>query len=270
MGTTALLPTLNGKRPLAEGNTFTDHDEAGVGAAVPLGVGESFTPVHGRIASPDGDHAHDHARFTVVGRMPPTGTPWDRAILAPLEAVWETHGLREGDTDAGISALVVKPRSVADAYKHRSAWRTSATQAVFTGEVLTDIFATLGDVRTMLQSMAAVAQGIALAGVILATRFAVALRRDTLSLLRTLGAPRVYLMTSVWGIAGCVIMAGVGLGMALGLFEAYIAAVLIEKTAATAVPVRFMPAEWRMAGIFALTGLAAAGLPALNLYKKSD
>lgn len=267
VGTSSLLPTLHGKRPLAEGKTFAEHDEAVVGAAVPLGVGDAFTPVHGRIVLPDGDLSHDHTHFTVVGRMPPTGTPWDRAILVPLEAVWEVHGLHNGDAGAGISALVVKPRSVADAYKLRSTWHTSATQALFTGEALTDLFATLGDVRTMMQSMAALAQGIALGGVILATLFAVALRRDTLSLLRTLGAPRAYLMASIWGMAGCVVIIGVLLGIALGLFEAHVAATLIEHKTATVLPLQLTSTEWRMAGIFTLTGLAAAGIPTLSVYR---
>ena len=32
----------------------------------------------------------------VVGRLPPTGSPWDRAILMPIEHVWQVHGLANG------------------------------------------------------------------------------------------------------------------------------------------------------------------------------
>ena len=32
----------------------------------------------------------------VVGRLPPTGSPWDRAILMPIEHVWQVHGLADG------------------------------------------------------------------------------------------------------------------------------------------------------------------------------
>lgn len=270
VGTVPLLSTLNGKRPLAEGNNFAAPHEAVVGASVPLAVGETFAPVHGRVALPDGDHSHDEAPFTVVGRMPPTGSPWDRAILVPLESIWGVHGLHQGSEGADISALVIKANSVADAYKFRALWQTSATQAVFTGEVLTNLFATLGDVRAMMQSMATVSQGIALGGVILATLFAVALRRDTLSLLRTLGAPRPYLLVSVWGMAGGVIMVGVCMGMGLALVEAHIAALLIEKSTATSLPLRFTGHEWAMAGLFALTGLLTAGIPALNAYRKNS
>lgn len=268
VGTTPHLATLGGKRSLADGKLFEEHNEAVVGAAVPLAVGETFTPVHGRVALPDGDHAHDHAHFIVVGRMPPTGTPWDKAILVPLEAVWETHGLHEDDPRAGVSALVVKPRTVADAYRLRAAWQTQATQAVFTGEVLTNLFATLGDVRAMMQSMAAVAQGIALGSVMLATLFAVALRHDTLSLLRTLGAPRAFLMASVWGLAGCVIVTGVLTGMALALVEARCAALLIERATSTTLSLQFTQEEWGMAGLFALAGLVVAGIPTLSAYRR--
>lgn len=268
VGTTPNMATLNGKRPLAEGIVFGEHNnamtEAVVGSDVPLNVGDTFTPIHGRIALPDGDHAHDNVNITVVGRMAATGTPWDKAILMPLAAVWESHGLHEGDEAAGISAIVVKPRTIADAYKLRATWQTSATQAVFSGEVLTELFATLGDVRLMMQSMSAVTQGLAIGGVILATLFAVALRRDTLSLLRTLGAPRYYLMLTIWGLAGSVILLGVTAGVLLSLAEAHMAAMLIEQRTATAMPLQFTTQEWRMVALFALAGLAAACLPVVQ------
>jgi len=43
-------------------------------------------------------HRHDGVRYTVVGRLPRLGTPWDHAILVPIESVWETHGLGNGHT----------------------------------------------------------------------------------------------------------------------------------------------------------------------------
>ena len=34
--------------------------------------------------------------MTIVGRMRPTGTPWDRAIVVPIEYNWSVHGLGTG------------------------------------------------------------------------------------------------------------------------------------------------------------------------------
>lgn len=280
VGTTEAMVTLGGSRPLAEGVPFSDstdtspheaqdhgeHHGAVVGALVPLKTGETFTPAHGLISLPDGNDGHAHVAFQVTGRLPRTGTPWDRAILVPLESVWSAHGLQKKDRP-GISAVVVKPEGVADAYRLRAAWQTPTSQAVFTGEVLTDLFATLGDVRALLQSMAGVSQAISLAGVLLATLFAVALRRDTLLLLRTLGAPRTYLMLSVWSLAAGIIVLGILCGLGLSLGAAHVTAALMRQATSTVLPVSLSAAEWAMAGCFAAVGCLAAATPALTLYR---
>lgn len=268
VGTTEPLLTLGGRRALAGGVPFGKPDEAVVGALVPLVPGETFAPAHGLVELADGDDVHAQSHFRVVGRLPLTGTPWDKAILVPLEAVWQTHGLHQGDAQAGISAIVVKPTSVADAYRLRARWQTITTQAVFTGEVLTELFASLGDVQTLMQSMAVLSQGIALGGVILATLFAVALRRDTLALLRTLGAPRGYLLLTVWSLSAGVIILGVLCGLGLALGAAHVIATLLWQATATTLPVELTVREWLMAGLFVLAGLLAACTPALTAYRK--
>ena len=80
--------------PLAVGRMFATHDEAVAGALAPVALGATFTPLHGH-----GDFAedvHGGVPVAVVGRMAPTGSPWDHAILVPVESVWETHGLASG------------------------------------------------------------------------------------------------------------------------------------------------------------------------------
>lgn len=274
IGTTGDMVTLGGTRQLAEGSVFAEQHGTGtqavVGALVPLKTGDEFSPAHGLVDVPDGQDVHDHARFRVAGRLPHTGTPWDRAILVPLSAVWEAHGLQDGDTQAGISAVVIKPDSVASAYKLRGLWKTPGTQAVFTGEVLTELFAALGDVRTLMQCMAVVSQGTALGGVILATFFAVALRRDTLTLLRTLGAPRRYLLLSVWSLAAGVIVLGVLSGLVLAVGVAHVTAELIWRSTATVLPVSLSSTEWGMATLFVVVGLLVACTPAITVYQRRN
>ena len=171
VGTSAELITLGGTRGLAEGRLFSGPREAVAGAAVPLRPGQAFIPAHGRIAVP-GSKVPEHESYTVVGRLPATGTPWDNVLLVPVEAVWAEHGLDPAD-EPGVSAVVVKPASVADAYKLRAAWNTLTTGAVFTGEVLTELFAALGGVSQIMQGMAACCQAVALGAALLAGFFAV-------------------------------------------------------------------------------------------------
>jgi len=74
---------------LAEGSGFRHLGDAVIGAQVTRRIGDSFHPFHGLPGQPGEVHAD--IDYRVVGRMAPTGTPWDRAILVPLQAVWHVH-----------------------------------------------------------------------------------------------------------------------------------------------------------------------------------
>ena len=89
VGTTTDMVTLGGNRTLAEGRAFAAQDEAVLGAGVPLRLGEAFSPMHGQVSASHNEHGH--VRYKAVGRLPETGTPWDNAILIPIESVWAVH-----------------------------------------------------------------------------------------------------------------------------------------------------------------------------------
>src|SRR5688500_2698500 len=78
-----------------EGRTFERVDEAIIGSASPLRIGESFQASHGHGPGAEGGDYHPQ-ELHVVGRLPPTGSPWDRAALVPIEFVWQAHGLGTG------------------------------------------------------------------------------------------------------------------------------------------------------------------------------
>lgn len=119
--------------------------------------------------------------------------------------------------------MVVKPESIAAAYRLRAFWQTATLpdadgrpvnmQGVFTGEVLTELFATLGDMRDIMTGMAYAAQFVALCGVMLVGGMAVSMRKRMLGTLRVLGAPRAYLVLSVW----CVVSVSIAVGTLAGL-----------------------------------------------------
>ena len=52
-------------------------------------------------AAAEAAHRHEVAGARVVGRLPRFGSAWDRAILVPIEAVWEVHGLGNGHAEDG-------------------------------------------------------------------------------------------------------------------------------------------------------------------------
>ncbi|TCM75130.1 putative ABC transport system permease protein [Rhizobium sp. BK068] len=223
--TTALVHSLTGG--LSDGKMFAREGEAVIGAGVTLKLDDQFKPMHG--SAEEGGHTHTQLAYHVVGRLKPTGTAWDRAVLVPIQAVWHIHGMgghhdeveesdhhdehdqvveihaedehHAVDPDApvdetwdaavpGLPAILVKPKTIADAYKLRQQYRAGATVAVFPAEVLTRLYATLGDAKRVLFAVAAGSQTLVAASLLLVTVMHVGQRRRQIGALRAFGAPR--------------------------------------------------------------------------------
>lgn len=275
VGVTTDLVTLGGRRALAWGRVFTAEQEAVIGAAVPLQLGARIAPQHGRIEVPDGGHLHAELAYAVVGRLPSTGTPWDRAILVPIESVWDTHGLGNGHAPGverigppweagppGVPAVVVKPRSVAGAYQLRARYRAAGSTAVFPGEVLASLFRTMGDVRAALSAMAGATAVLVVAAVFLAFAAVVAGRAREHAVLRAIGAPPGFVLAALWLELGAVLAVGVVAGTGLGWAVAGVAGSSLGRTAGFTVGVSLGWVEIRLAGAVLLGGLLAAAIPA--------
>ncbi|MGY0714670.1 hypothetical protein [Azospirillum argentinense] len=65
-----------------------------------------------------------------------------------------------------VPAVLVKPKAAADAYRLRQEYRAATTLAVFPAEVLTRLYATLGDARTLLLAIAIGTQAIVVAALV--------------------------------------------------------------------------------------------------------
>lgn len=261
VGTSSELITQGGRVHLAEGRLFVSHREAVVGAGVPLEIGETFSPSHGSVAtaSVSGEHGHDQV-FHVVGKMLPSGTPWDRAMVVPIEALWEMHGLSEAE--GRYSAVVVKPVSIADAYRLRGTFNNPGSQAVFSGEVLTRLFGILEQARQIMLLLASGAQGIALAAALVSGFFAVALKVRTMALLRALGASHGFIALSVWGMVSGIMLAGSLGGLILGRLMAGAVCFWIQKETGIAFSASLTLSEGMTAFAAIACGSAAAFFPA--------
>lgn len=286
VGTTDVLVT--GLGGVAEGHSFAKLNEALVGAGVPKTIGARFHPAHGRVDAASG--VHNEVTYTVVGRMKPTGTAWDRAVLVPIEAVWRIHGpaheaaaspllsadqeTQDGahDLDApvnpgavlepnapGLPAIVVKPRTIADAYRLRGEYRNEHTLAVFPGEVLTRLYGTLGDARTLLAVIAAGAQALVAASILLVVVVHVLQRRRQIGALRAFGAPRAAIFCIVWLESFLLVGAGACVGLGIGFLAARTTAGVVSRASGITMPVGFAREDWVSVAVF----LAAAGLMAL-------
>lgn len=286
VGTTSALVTRGGRLAPSEGRLFQSIDEAVIGARVRLQLGDTIEPSHGIGHEDDDDdadaHAHRGVGYRIVGRMPATGSPWDRAILVPIEAVWDTHamgtGHAEGDTrigppfanDApGVPLVAVAPDSFAAAYMLRAKYRVGGTMAVFPGEVLASLHTSLGDIGRVLTVFALAAQSLVAGAVLLVVAVAVAAQRRSLAVLRALGAPRGFLFLAVWGEIALLLAIASLLGLAIGwglvAGFSFWADRAFSLTIAAGIGAREI---LLVAAAFALGAILAA-LPAATIYRHS-
>ncbi|MDQ0132295.1 putative ABC transport system permease protein [Neorhizobium galegae] len=343
VGTTRALigSTVSG---FAAGRMFEREGEAVIGAAVKLSVGAEIKPMHGTAQM--GGETHAGVVYHVTGKLPPTGTPWDRAILVPIQAVWHVHGLghdheheeeehhegealqvtqaaaadehghtpleatrehagdlrHEGeaaeagghdehadedhdhhgaiDADAsidenfaadapGLPAVLVKPKTIADAYKLRQEYRNGNTLAVFPGEVLTSLYVTLGDARMVLSAVAAGSQGLVAAALVLVTVTHIGQRRRQIGALRAFGAPRLSVFAIVWLELFLLVAVGIGLGFLTGLAAARLIADAFTVRSGIILPVGFTGEDWRMALILLGAAAVLSAVPAILAYRQS-
>lgn len=284
---------------LAEGRVFAQLDEVVVGAAVDLRPGDGFHPTHGMVAI---EHDEDHHDFTyrVVGRLPPLGNPWDRAIVAPIEAVWWMHALPLGHAiddarlypngpdavpdwravplgppwDAteltGVPAIVVQPDSFAAAYRLRGEYRArDGSVAVFPAEVLIQLYGLLGDVRNLLAVISVLTQVLVIGAVLLAVLASLAQRRRLIAVLRALGASRGFVFATVWLTVALMLATASLLGLGLGYVAALALARAFAAETSIALPVSLAGPELLLVLAIVVIGLVLATIPAALIYRGS-
>jgi len=281
IGTTRAFAAYLGDQQIS-GRSWQGAFEAIAGAASGLAIGDRFQPSHGR-GDAVTEMAHDE-EFTVVGTLPRTGTPWDRAILVPVEAVWIVHGLATGHAperagqigppfDAayfpGTPAIIVKAKELWANYALHSEFnRQNETMAFFPATVLSELYRVMGDVRQAMSVMSVVTQILVAASVLLALFILSRLFARQMALLRAVGAPGRFLVATVWGYCATLILTGTGLGLALGQGAASILSAVITKRTDILVQASLGWTELHLAAGFASGVLLLALIPAIAVLRQ--
>lgn len=263
--TPELIAALSDGRAL-EGHAPSSEHEAVIGSAVDLALGQSFEPMHG--AAGNAGHVHTEFSYQVTGRIAATGTAWDRAIIVPIEAVWEIHGMHAAEKPSDVPAILVKPRSVIDAYKLRGEYRGDATVAVFPGEVLTRLYATLGDARQVMSVIAIAAQSLVGAAIALIAISHVHQRRRQIGALRAFGAPRSAVFAIVWIELVALLGAGIALGFLLGWGAARFLSHQLTRQNGVVLPVEFQRGDLGLAALLLIAAMVIAAIPAVLAYRQ--
>ncbi|MCW5696203.1 MAG: ABC transporter permease [Bauldia sp.] len=275
----ALVEHLSGGA-LAEGRMFSALTEVVVGARSPLAIGDTFQATHGL---PNELAETEHAQeLVVVGRMTETGTPWDRAVLTPIELTWEVHGLGSGHgegayaigppfdlaTMPGVPALVMKPESLAAAYGLRSQYRTTETMAFFPAEVLVQLYALLGDARVVMSALAIATAVLLVAAILAGILILMRLYRQRFAVLRALGAPRIYVFAVAWTFSFGLIGLGSLLGLGAAAALSGTVSAILSNASGIALSARLGGTEILLALALAAIGAVLALIPAALLYRR--
>lgn len=286
---------------LAEGIAFSQQDEAILGANVELAIGDEFYPAHGLTDRGDDSAEHTDA-LTIVGRMAPTGSAWDNAIVVPVEFVWhvhEDHETEAGDThdqeeighvdehdhgehheeevliggpytvdNPGVPAIVLRAASFADAYRLRDEYTTDETMAFFPAEVLLGLYQTLGDVSFILFVMSVCSALLVVVAIVAALFIMFRLLMTQFVTLRALGAPRRFILGVSWGISASIFTIGTVVGLGVGLVLAYAVGLVIQQRTGMMMTPGLGRQELVMAGSIWAIGIVAGVVPALYIAKK--
>jgi putative ABC transport system permease protein len=281
VGTTAaLVEHLSGG--LREGRLFAEVAEAVVGAANPLAIGARFSASHGHAPDAEGSMMQHGMEFTVVGRMKPTSSPWDRAIVVPVEANWLLHGLPHGhprgsrrigppysEADLpGVPAIVLRPESFPAAYGLRNKYRTTTTTAFFPAEVLLQLYGIMGDVRRTMSLMTVTTQSLVTLSIVVGVIALMSMYRQRFAVLRAIGAPRRFIFATVW----LYLMAIIGLGAVIGLATGYALAQVISAILAAETGIVFSAeidaAELLLVMAILVIAALLATIPAWRAYRQ--
>ncbi|SHG96184.1 FtsX-like permease family protein [Cognatishimia maritima] len=264
-----------------DGQQFETTDEAVVGALVDLNIGDTFEPSHGVGDAVEGGHGFE---ISVVGRMPVTGSPWDRALIVPIEGVWETHGLANGhaleDTHLGAPfdpeyfpgtpSVIVQADSLAGTYLLQSQFtRDLETMAFFPGAVLSNLYRIMGDMRQAMSIMALVSQILVAISVLLGLFILSRLFARQLGLLRAIGAPRRFVLGVVWSYAATLLITGSLLGVALGLVASEVLGQIVSERTQISVPTGLGWTEVHLVAAFLSATSVLSLIPAFSALRGS-
>lgn len=271
---------------LAEGRLFAAEAEAVLGANVGMAIGETFHAAHGGPGFEEHMHVHD---LKVVGRMAPTHTPWDDAIIVPVEHSWESHALPNGHAPAadgveggsvqigppfdpeylpGVPAVIVKPANLAAAYGLRQNYRTDRSQALFPAEILVQLYALMGDARGIMNMIALATQILVVAAILSGLMVVLQLYSGLLAILRALGATRNYVILVAWTYLNTLVFLGSLLGIAIGYGAARLVSAHLARTTGFEIAATLTLEELALVlGLLALAAVLAI-LPALYLFNR--
>lgn len=226
--------------------------------------------------------AHRQTTLTVVGKMPLTHSPWDKAIITPVESVWHIHGLPTGhapddsslgepfdkDYFAGTPAILVHPHKRFQAYPLSMKYTNNQSMAFIPATVLSKLNAQLDDVTDVLSRVAFLTICLVLSLAIVTIVLLAKLFEKHFWLLQALGSPKRFITSILWGYVTTLAAIATVLGGVLGYGLSLLLAAYIESYLSVLLPVRFSWTEFTLCALFFALSSLLGLIPALTRFNK--
>lgn len=273
------------------GKPFTAADEAVLGAEaarqLQYRLGSPIVIAHGA-----GDVSfvlHDDRPLRVAGILARTGTPVDRGVFVPLEALDAVHAAanvqaesdplaaalkqRDGSMGGSLTAVLVGLRSrgaALAAQRSIGEYAGEPLTAILPGVTLQEVWEITGVVERTLLAVSSMVVVVGLAGMLVALLTSSSERRREMAILRSVGARPAHVAGLILGEATLLTLAGI----ATGVLALYVGLLLARGWIAARFGL-FLAVAWPSAHEFALMALVATAgcliglIPAWRTYRVS-
>lgn len=271
----------------ARGRRFRENArEAVLGSIVAeklgLALDDTIQPYHGLVFDPGQQHRE---KYPICGVLEPTGTPNDRVIWIPLDAVFrmEGHVLRGAgeiyapqeqqaipDEHKEVSAVLLRLRNPQAGFSFDQMINRQGDVATFAwpiGTIVIEFMEKISWVGRLLEVVAVMVMVVAAATIFAGIASSLDQRRRTFAVLRSLGARRRRIVTMILAEASLLASAGAALGYVVYLGLALLAASVLRRQ----VGVELSLGDSLLALVVAplvmvALGVLAAAVPALRAY----
>ncbi|MDR1976313.1 MAG: FtsX-like permease family protein [Campylobacteraceae bacterium] len=179
----------------------------------------------------------------------------------------DEHAAHEDEATPPISAIIVKPKSISAAYKLREMYRKDLTQALFPAEVLSRLYAILGDVEKILSDIAFGAKILGSIVIVIISTIYSKLRQRQIAVLRAFGASVHRIFFAMWFGFMILVSFGFAFGIGFGFYAAKLAAEKISLEQGFGLLVRLEWGDFGAMGLFLLFLSVVLLIPCAFSYK---
>lgn len=232
-----------------------------------LRVGDTFHPFHGLLYDEEQEHSET---FVVTGILEPSNTPADRVIWIPLEGLQTMSG-HNPKFAQDVSAVLVKLKDPGSGFQLDMIYNKRGDRLTFAwpiGAIMAKLFDRVAWADRVLQLICYVVVVVGLASILATVYTSMHERRREIAILRSLGARRGLVFSTV--VAESAAIAGIGMLLAFGVYAAISStAAAVVRSQAGVVIDPFEP-HWIMAAAPAFVVALAALLgvvPAAKAYR---